>query len=99
MGRKPLLATDETLKTAEDVLIYQKFIKEEWALCNKEKLFNYNRKKCLQRCIDRVSIPTINTVRKYKFEKSELEPIFASLLNKILDESEKVTSQNSDDSE
>jgi len=99
MGRKPILTNDNLYKTAEDVLIYQKLVKEEWAKSNPDKLFAYNRKKCLQRCSDRKSIPTINTVRKYKFTKEELEPIFESLLNKIIIESQKVNSPETSDTE
>ncbi len=90
MGRKPILSNDENFKTAEDILIYQQLVKQEWANSNPDKLFNYNRKKCLTRCEERSSIPTVKTVRKYKFTKAELEPLFEFLLNKIINESEKI---------
>lgn len=99
MGRKPILNNDELYKTAEDVLIYQKLVKEEWAKSNPDKLFLYNRRKTLQRCKERKSIPTLNTVRKYKFTKEELEPIFEALLDKIITESEKVIGSSPDGSD
>ncbi len=99
MGRKPLILADNDFQTAEDVLEYQKMVKVEWANSNPDKVYQYNRKKCLQRCSERVSIPTINTVRKYKFTKDELEPIFSNLLNKIITESNKVSSPDQSDTE
>ncbi len=99
MGRKPILSNDENFKTAEDILIYQQLVKQEWANSNPDKLFNYNRKKCLLRCEERSSIPTVKTVRKYKFTKTELQPLFEFLLNKIIYESEKVNLSSPDGSD
>ena len=96
MGRKPILNNDENFKTAEDILIYQKLVKEEWANSNPDKVFNYNRRKCLQRCKERISLPTISSVKKYKFTREELKPIFESLLDKIVEESEKVNLNSPD---
>lgn len=91
MGRRPIFQNNENFKTAEDILEYRKTVRQQWVNANSEKIFNSQRKKCIKRCQDNSSLPTINTVRKYKFTKEELEPLFAFLLNKIISESEKMT--------
>ena len=99
MGRKPLFRNNENFKSAEDILAYQDFVRQEWVNSNSEKIFNSQRKKCLKRCEDNASLPTVKTVRKYKFTKEELEPLFDFLLNKIISESEKNENENENDND
>lgn len=87
MGRKPLWEDASLgLETAQDILDYQRAVKEAWKNLpeTKEKIFSYNRKKTLNRCLKRASVPTVNTIKKYNFTKEELEPIFQATLEKTM---------------
>jgi len=89
MGRARLIDDVKLgLDTAEDVLIYQRAVKDAWRALPEtaEKLFQYSRKKTLKRCLDRASVPTVNTIKKYSFTKEELEPIFEAALEKSMNE-------------
>ena len=60
----------------------RKFRKKEWDLANQDKVALYRRATTLRRCQQRCSVPTRETVRKYKFTKEELKPIFDALWEK-----------------
>ncbi len=89
MGRKALIDDPSLgLETAEDVLAYQRAVKQAWKELPEtaDKIFTYNRKKTLKRCLQRASVPTVNTIRKYNFTREELEPIFKATLEKTMKE-------------
>ena len=70
---------------AEEILYadqLRKFRKKEWDLANCDKVAAYRRATTLRRCVQRCSVPTKETVRKYKFTKDELKPIFDALWSK-----------------
>ena len=96
MGRM-LLINDPNLglETAEDVLAYQHAVNEAWRNLpeTKEKIFNYMRKKTLKRCLERASVPTVNTIKKYSFTKDELEPIFDAALQRTMEQVQKFKSE------
>ena len=97
MGRM-LLINDPNLglETAEDVLAYQRAVNDAWRNLpeTKEKIFNYMRKKTLKRCLERASVPTVNTIKKYSFTKQELEPIFDAALQRTMEEVQKFKSES-----
>jgi len=75
MGRKKLFETKEELEEHKKkwFAAYKKRLPEE-------KRHEYNRKAELNRCLERVSFPTLNTIKLYKYRKEEIQPIFDSLL-------------------
>ena len=60
----------------------RKFRKKEWDAANQDKVALYRRATTLRRCQMRCSVPTKNTVMRYKFTKEELKPIFDALWEK-----------------
>ena len=64
----------------EEKVIYKnavkKTYKKSWDAEHPEAIYQHRRATTLKRCRDRCSVPTKNTVEKYKFTKEELEPIF-----------------------
>lgn len=93
MGRKPY-----QFETVKELQEYKKQLKSQWDLDNSEKLYIYNRKKTLERCLERASVPTVKTIVRYKFSKEELQPIFDATLNRVmyLAENQSDKSDNSD---
>ena len=73
----------KTLLTKQEKLEYIEIIrrcrKKEWDIENSDKLYQYRRKCTLNRCFDRISVPTKKTIEKYEFTKDELAPIFENL--------------------
>jgi len=79
-GEKPIDMTDvERILYANQL---RKERKREWDLLNTHKVVAYRRATTLRRCIQRCSVPTKETVKKYHFTKDELKPIFDALWNK-----------------
>ena len=93
MGRKPY-----QFDSIQELQAYKKQLKTQWDIDNSDRLFIYNRKKTLERCLERASVPTVKTIIRYKFSKEELQPIFDATLNRVmyLAENQSDKSDNSD---
>jgi len=69
MGRKNLNRTPEEIRER----------KKNWAKNNPDKIYEYNRKSLLDRCITRNTIPCKKTIERYNYTTEELQPLFDNL--------------------